>query len=162
VRFEFPYMDQLRRTQKRAPPNRMPVLEESFERVLAGLPEPAFIGGKSMGGRVATHIADRVEARGVVVLGYPFHPPGQPDKLRVEHLRTLRTRCLIVQGTRDPLGTPAEVAHYPLAKKTRLEWLADGDHSFVPRRSSGRTLEQNLAQAVSAIVRFMRAGRARP
>jgi len=167
VRFEFPYMDQLRRTQKRAPPNRMPVLEQTFEqtvaRVLAELPrgERPFIGGKSMGGRVATQIAERVEARGVIALGYPFHPPDRPDKLRVEHLRTLRTRGLIVQGTRDPLGSPAEIATYALSKKIKLVWLEDGDHSFVPRKASGRTLDDNLGAAVRAMVTFIRAGRAR-
>jgi predicted alpha/beta-hydrolase family hydrolase len=140
----------------------MPVLEQTFESVVAALPsEPRpFIGGKSMGGRVATHIADRIGARGVIALGYPFHPPDQPAKLRVEHLCTLRTRCLIVQGTRDPLGTQAEVAHYALSKTTRLAWLEDGDHSFVPRQKSGRTLEQNLAEAVTVVARFIRAARA--
>jgi len=163
VRFEFPYMDQRRRTQRRSPPNRMPVLEHTFEQVLAALPrgERPFIGGKSMGGRVATQIADRVDARGVIALGYPFHPPRQPDKLRVEHLRALRTRCLIVQGTRDPLGDQAEVGSYALARTIRLAWLEDGDHSFAPRQASGRTLEQNLAQAVQAVVTFIRAARAR-
>lgn len=163
VRFEFPYMHQLRRTQKRAPPNRMPVLEQTFEQVVASLSgnERVFIGGKSMGGRVATHIVDRVGARGVVALGYPFHPPEQPAKLRIEHLRTLRTRCLIVQGTRDPLGAKAEVSSYPLSKKIKVAWLEDGEHSFVPRQKSGRTVEQNLAEAVTLVARFIHASRAR-
>jgi len=163
VRFEFPYMDQLRRTQRRAPPNRMPVLEQTFEQVITALAgEPRlFIGGKSMGGRVATHIADRVGARGVIALGYPFHPPEQPTKLRIEHLRTLRTRCLIVQGTRDPLGAPDEVASYPLSKTIQIAWLEDGEHSFVPRQKSGRTVEQNLAEAVTRVARFIHASRSR-
>jgi hypothetical protein len=172
VRFEFPYMDARRRTHRRAPPNRMPVLEQTFEQVVRSILSPRapasvataqglFIGGKSMGGRVATHIADRLGARGVIALGYPFHPPERPDKLRTEHLQTLRTRCLIVQGTRDPLGTAAEVATYPLSKKVRVAWIEDGDHSLVPRRQSGRTVEQNLAEAVTRVARFIHASRGR-
>lgn len=157
VRFEFPYMQRLRREGKRAPPDRMPVLEAAFraviERVAGGL--PLFLGGKSMGGRVATRIADTTAARGVVVLGYPFHPPRRADKLRLEPMRTLQTPCLIVQGTRDPLGTADEVADYALAANTRVHWLADGDHSFEPRKASGHTLAGHLASAIEAAAGFI-------
>ncbi|MDB4972123.1 MAG: hydrolase protein [Myxococcaceae bacterium] len=169
VRFEFPYMDARRRTSKRAPPDRMPVLEASFREAVARVEGAArlFIGGKSMGGRVATRVADSLKVRGVIALGYPFHPAKRPDKLRLEPLMALQTRCLIVQGTRDPLGSRAEVAGYALAPNTRLHWLEDGDHSFEPRRASGRTTEQNLAEAVSAVSGFILAdprkpGRSRP
>src|ERR1700712_2604543 len=157
LRFEFPYMEDRRRTAKRAPPNRMPVLEQSFrEHALALADKPRlFIGGKSMGGRVATMIADSLLVLGVIALGYPFHPPKRADKLRVDHLTVLQTRCLIVQGTRDALGSRAEVAHYPLAPNTQLCWLEDGDHSFEPRKSSGRSHAQNLDDAVAAAARFM-------
>ena len=157
VRFEFPYMDERRQRGTRAPPNRMPVLQESFLARIAEAPRtlPLFIGGKSMGGRVATMIADSVDVRGVLVFGYPFHPPKRADKLRVQHLSVLRARCLIVQGTRDALGSREEVAGYALSGRVKLHWLEDGDHSFAPRRSSGRTSEQNLREAIDTAARFM-------
>jgi predicted alpha/beta-hydrolase family hydrolase len=158
VRFEFPYMHRQReQAGKRAPPDRMPVLEASFrsviERVRDGL--PLFLGGKSLGGRVATRIADTQAAQGVVVLGYPFHPPQQPQKQRVEHLRTLATPCLIVQGTRDPLGAADEVAGYGLSESIRVHWLADGDHSFAPRKASGQTLAGHVEAAIAVCAEFI-------
>jgi predicted alpha/beta-hydrolase family hydrolase len=96
-----------------------------------------FIGGKSMGGRMASMIADELGVRGVVCLGYPFHPPANPDKTRVEHLARLSTPCLIVQGSRDAFGTRDEVRRYRLAKSIQIEWVDDGNHDLVTRRSSG-------------------------
>ena len=84
-------------------------------------------------------IADEVGAAGVVCLGYPFHPPGKPERLRTAHLETLKTPTLIVQGTRDRLGSEEEVAAYTLSPSIELAWMADGDHSFKPRKKSGRT-----------------------
>jgi predicted alpha/beta-hydrolase family hydrolase len=161
IRFEFPYMAEMRRTGRRKPPNREPVLLERWNRVIdralaAGTDvQRLLIGGKSLGGRMASLIADERAAAGLVCLGYPFHPPGKPDRLRTEHLRILRTPTLICQGTRDPFGTPDEVAEYPLAASIRLAWIEDGDHSFKPRRQSGRTWEQNLDQAVQAVLDFV-------
>lgn len=114
------------------------------------------IGGKSLGGRIASMVADEAGARGLVCLGYPFHPPGQPDRLRTAHLRELRTSTLIVQGTRDPFGGPGEVGGYGLSPRIRLLWLEDGDHSFKPRASSGRTERQNLEAAVAAVAGFVK------
>ena len=87
-------------------------------------------------------IADEVGAAGLICLGYPFHPPGAPAKLRTAHLEKLKTRALILQGTRDSFGLPDEVAKYRLSPKIRIAWIADGDHSFKPRASSGRTYER--------------------
>jgi predicted alpha/beta-hydrolase family hydrolase len=159
ARFEFPYMAERRTTGKRRGPNPAPVLCETWKRAVEALGggERVVIGGKSLGGRMASMVADDVGARGLVCLGYPFHPPGRPEKLRTAHLETLSTPALIVQGTRDPFGVPAEVEGYPLSERIRIAWLEDGDHSFKPRKSSGRTLEQNLAEAVEAIVSFVRA-----
>jgi uncharacterized protein len=159
VRFEFPYMAKLRAEGKRSAPDRMPALEAAYRGVLTKLKKRGrlFIGGKSMGGRVATRIADSVAVRGVVALGYPFHPPKQPESLRVEHLTTMATPCLIVQGARDPFGTQDEVARYPLASTIHLQWLRDGDHSFVPRKSSGRSEEENMAEAYAAVLTFIAA-----
>ncbi len=157
VRFEFPYMARLRAEGKRSAPDRMPELEAAYSAVLTKLRKRPrlFIGGKSMGGRVATRIADALEVRGVVALGYPFHPPKQQGSLRVEHLTTLKTPCLIVQGTRDSFGTHEEVVNYPLASSIELHWLKDGDHSFVPRKSSGRSEEQNMEEAFGAVQAFI-------
>jgi uncharacterized protein len=157
MRFEFPYMQRLRRDGKRLPPDRMPVLEATFRAVIDGVRGdlPLFVGGKSLGGRVATRIADAVAAAGVVVLGYPFHPPERPLQTRVEHLRELATPCLIVQGTRDPLGTADEVPRYPLSASIRVHWLADADHSFEPRKASGHTLAGHMASAVEAAAAFI-------
>jgi predicted alpha/beta-hydrolase family hydrolase len=109
-----------------------------------------------MGGRIASMIADEVGAAGVLCLGYPFHPPGKPERLRTAHLETLKTPTLIVQGTRDRLGTEEEVATYALSPSIEVAWMGDGDHSFKPRKKSGRTLEQNLEAAADAVVALIR------
>ena len=108
-----------------------------------------------MGGRVASMIADCQQVRGAICLGYPFHPPGKPEKLRIEHLQQQTTPTLILQGTRDPFGREEEVTTYPLASSVHVHWLPDGDHGFKPRRSSGRTEEENWAEAVDAIRSFI-------
>jgi uncharacterized protein len=158
VRFEFPYMAARRESGKRGgAPDREPVLLAAWREVVADVGEgrPLFIGGKSLGGRMASLIADEVSARGLVCLGYPFHPPGQPSRLRTEHLRSLRTPTLILQGTRDPFGSKEEVAAYELSPAIRMEWLPDGDHSLKPRVASGTTEAANLELAISRICRFV-------
>jgi predicted alpha/beta-hydrolase family hydrolase len=156
VRFEFPYMA-ARREGKRGGPDRQPVLLDSWRRVVAELGggEGLFIGGKSMGGRMATMVADELRVRGVVCFGYPFHPPGKPQQLRTAHLETLRTPMLVLQGERDPFGTRAEVEEYSLAKTIEMEWIADGDHSLRPRASSGSTEPRNLEHAVELAAAFI-------
>jgi predicted alpha/beta-hydrolase family hydrolase len=157
VRFEFPYMRERRDSGRRKPPDREPVLLQTWRDVVAELGGGAglVIGGKSMGGRMASLVADELGARGLVCLGYPFHPPGQPEKLRVAHLEPLRTPALIVQGTRDPFGTREEVAGYRLSESIRIVWSEDGDHSFKPRASSGRTEAQSLREAFAAVAEFL-------
>ncbi len=159
ARFEFPYMRR-RRSGERRPPDREPVLREAWLAAIAALGGGAggsrlVIGGKSLGGRIASLVADEAGARGLVCLGYPFHPPDKPDRLRTAHLRDLRTPALILQGTRDPFGTPAEVAGYDLSAAIRVVWLEDGDHSFKPRVSSGRTERQHLETAVGEVAAFV-------
>lgn len=156
VRFEFEYMAKRREDQKRRGPDRAPKLIERYQEVLEHLGDPrrAIIGGKSMGGRIASMIADDAGVAGLVCLGYPFHPPGKPERLRTAHLEALRTPTLIAQGTRDPFGTPEEVASYTLSPSIEVVWIEDGDHSFKPRKKSGRTNEQNLATAAEAIIAF--------
>lgn len=158
ARFEFPYMRARRETGKVRAPDRAPVLREFWLEVIAALGGGAelVVGGKSMGGRYASMVAGEAGARGLVCLGYPFHPPGKPDRLRVEHLEGLRTPALIVQGTRDPLGTRDEVERFTLSPAIRVVWLEDGDHSFKPRASSGYTEARHVAEAVRVTVEFVR------
>ncbi len=144
VRFEFPFMAARRRGQ-RPPPDRMPVLQATFRTVVAELraSHPSltiFIGGKSMGGRVAAMIADEMAIAGVVVLGYPFHPTGKPglNAARTGVVAHITTPLLICQGERDPLGNRAFVESLPLSPTVQLNWLPDGDHSFKPRQAGGK------------------------
>jgi predicted alpha/beta-hydrolase family hydrolase len=157
VRFELPYMRRRRESGEKRPPDREPVLREAWLEAISSLGggEQLVIGGKSLGGRMASLVADEVGARGLVCLGYPFHPPAKTESLRTSHLQTLRTPTLIVQGTRDALGSRDEVAGYGLSPAIRIAWLEDGDHSFKPRASSGRTETQNLAAAVAEVLRFV-------
>jgi len=156
VRFEFPYMQESRTTRKRSRPDPPGVLEETWTRVIEqiGPAGDLVIGGKSMGGRIASMVADQAGVKGLVCLGYPFHPAGRPDSLRVAHLEKLKTRSLFVQGTRDTLGSKEDIAGYSLSDAIKLVYLEDGDHSFKPRKSSGRTYEQNFRQAVEQITEF--------
>lgn len=155
VRFEFPYMAERRDTGKKKPPNPQRVLLETWRAVIGDLrPEKLIIGGKSMGGRMASLIADEAGVAGLVCMGYPFHPPGKPEKLRTEHLAALKTPTLICQGERDPFGTRGEVPDYHLSKKIKLHWAPDGDHGLKPRKASGHTEDGNLDAAVAAITAF--------
>jgi hypothetical protein len=161
ARFEFPYMAGRRRTGGKRPPDRMPVLMECWRAVIERLgPENLVIGGKSLGGRMATMVAAELEdegapVRGLVSLGYPFHAPGRPQTPRVDHLKALKTPALFLQGSRDPFGGPDTVRGYGLAPAVRVHWLADGDHGFRPRKASGRTERQNVNEAIAAIVDFV-------
>lgn len=157
VRFEFSYMHARREGDRRPGPDRQPELLARYKTVIAELGDAKslMIGGKSMGGRMASLIADELGVRGLVCLGYPFHPAGKPTQLRTAHLEKLRTPTLIVQGTRDTLGSQEDVANYTLSPSIQLQWLEDGDHSFAPRKKSGRTTEQAMAEAIDAVARFM-------
>jgi predicted alpha/beta-hydrolase family hydrolase len=154
VRFEFPYQRDARAGNRRAP-DRMPVLQACLRDVVAACGSTRLVlAGKSMGGRVATMLADELRAAAAIVFGYPFHPPKDPTKLRTAHLATLRTPTLILQGERDPFGTRPEVETYALSPAITVQWLADGDHSLAPRRSSGHTAAEHLATAIAAAAAF--------
>ena len=156
VRFEFPYMAARRTTGTKKPPDREPVLLKTWRSVIAGLgADRLVIGGKSVGGRMASLVADEAGVRGLVCLGYPFHPPGRPDRLRTAHLKALATPALILQGERDPFGRVDEVPDYSLSDAITVGWLPDGDHSFKPRKASGHTGDGNLALAVERICGFL-------
>jgi uncharacterized protein len=144
--FDFPYI-----TAKRHMPDKPPVLEDTWrqaigEAVRAFAALPLFIGGKSMGGRIATQVAaaggDATNAvRGIVLLGYPLHPPGRPQQRRDAHLPAIEVPTLFVQGSRDTFGTAADIAALvPSLQRATLHEVTGGDHSF---KTSGKkdTLE---------------------
>ena len=163
ARFEFAYMAARRHGERRPPPKAETVMPEYVAAVddLGPTDGPLIIGGKSMGGRVASMIADSEFAAkriaGLLCLGYPFHPPGRPEQLRTKHLIGLKTPTLICQGTRDEFGTRYEVGEYGLSDEIEIFWLEDGDHDLKPRKAiSGFTTAQHLqavADAVSAWVK---------
>ena len=159
ARFEFPYMHHRRVNGRGGAPDRQPVLEQTWrdviERVRTATGSDVAIGGRSMGGRIASLVADECAAQALICYAYPFHPLGRPDRLRTAHLETLRTPTLILQGERDPMGNRDEVAGYDLSPAITVHWIGDGDHGFRPRKRSGRTLEQNTAEAVQQTVAFL-------
>jgi hypothetical protein len=132
--FDFAYV-----TAGRKVPDRAPVLEQSWCAAIdaarmefAGL--PLFIGGKSMGGRIATHVAAQKRAgplQGVLLLGYPLHPPGRPEQRRDSHLPDIVEPMLFVQGERDTFGGSQEIdALLPRLQRATLHPIPGGDHSF--------------------------------
>ena len=164
TRFEFPYMAMRRREGRKKPPDRAPVLIQAWRQALVDcrerFPKCRFsIGGKSMGGRMATMLAAEEDCPddvvSVITLGYPFHPPGKPEKTRTVHLTAIDLPMLMLQGTRDPFGTAVEVPKYPLPANSTLFWVQDGDHDFKPRKASGLTQEGNLTTAAEAIAKFL-------
>lgn len=162
ARFEFAYMA-ARRNGQRKPPPKAELLMDEYRAAVAALDAPGqlIIGGKSMGGRVASLVADELHAGGKVAglfcLGYPFHPPAKPEQLRTAHLMDLKTPALICQGTRDPFGTREEVAGYDLSTSIEIEWLEDGDHDLKPRKSiSGFTHADHLASMAETTAAWAR------
>ena len=151
ARFEFDYMAARRSSTTKRPPPRAELLVPEYIAVVDALNARGrlVIGGKSMGGRVASMIADDLyrsnRISGLLCLGYAFHPIGKPDQLRTAHLNNLLTPALIVQGTRDPFGTREEVTSYKLSKAIDILWLEDGDHDLKPRKAvSGFTAADHL------------------
>lgn len=149
VTFNFLYTEQRRRT-----PDRAPVLEQTWETVVDALTgelsaeQRLVIGGKSMGGRMASMVLARTPDRaswarvsGLVLLGYPLHPPGKPEQLRTAHLPSIHVPVLLVQGTRDAFGTREEIEPVFRALPTRVdyEFIEQGDHSFAVPKSTGLT-----------------------
>jgi predicted alpha/beta-hydrolase family hydrolase len=156
-RFEFPYMRRMRQTCVRRSPDTEKVLLDSWIKMIdeIGSAEELVIGGKSLGGRIASMIADEAGVKGLVCLGYPFHPPGKPERLRTGHLSHLKTPTLILQGARDAFGSQEEIARYTLSSAIQIYFLEDGDHSFKPRARSGFTEKHHLDTAVRAVSNFL-------
>jgi len=160
LRFEFGYMAARRQGGSRKPPPKAERLMDEYRAAVTEVPKgaPLLIGGKSMGGRVASLVADQLydlgRIAGLICLGYPFHPPNKPDQLRTAHLVDLRCPALIVQGDRDPFGTRTEVEAMQLSRAIRVHCAGDGDHDLGPRGNSGFTRKGNLAAAADAIAAF--------
>lgn len=158
ARFEFAYMAARRTSDARKPPPKAETLIPEYMEAVKEVASsgPLIIGGKSMGGRVASIIADELYDQGAICgllcLGYPFHPPGKPQQLRTAHLRNLRSPTLICQGTRDEFGTRDEVETYPLSPAISLRWLEDGDHDLAPRKKiSGFSVADHLATMAASV-----------
>ena len=166
ARFNFDYMQQRIETGSRRPPERAPKLIQQFEERIVLLSgeshRPMVIGGKSMGGRMASLVAslanenELTEIKGVACLGFPFHPIGKLDKLRIDHFPLVKQRQLIIQGTRDKLGDFDEVESYQLPDEIEWLWLEDGDHDLKPRIKSGFTHDQHLQKAIKRLATFIK------
>ena len=156
LRFEFPYMAQRRRDGGKRPPNPQPVLlecwREVFSEVRRHVAGSIAIGGKSMGGRMASLLADELGVDALVCLGYPFYAAGKPEKPRVAHLAHVKTPTLIVQGERDALGNREAVEAYTLSPAIEVHWLVAGDHDLKPLKASGYSHAQHLEAAADRIV----------
>lgn len=162
ARFEFGYMAARRSSQRKPPPRADTLKPEYFAAIEAiAATGPLIIGGKSMGGRVASMIADEASASGKIAgllcLGYPFHPPGKPTQLRTAHLADLRTPTLIFQGTRDEFGAREEVTGYALSPEIEVVWLEDGDHDLKPRKTiSGFSAADHLGTLANRTLEWSR------
>jgi hypothetical protein len=160
--FDFPYM-----SKGRSAPDKAPVLEASWRDAIAAARSHAafarlrlFIGGKSMGGRIASHVAAQGidDLAGLVYLGYPLHPPGRPEQRRDKHLPDIREPMLFVQGTRDEFGTSAEIRDLlpRLNPQASLFEVADGDHSFKIRaKIAGRPQQTAIDEIYDAVAAFI-------
>jgi len=157
LRFEFGYMASRRTGAGRKPPPKAERLTGEFEAAVSavGADRPLFIGGKSMGGRVASMVAGglhRAQAiAGLVCLGYPFHPPAKPQQLRTAHLADLSAPTLICQGTRDAFGTRDDVSAYALSPAITIHWLNGCDHDLRPSKDAGWTAKEAMQSAVHAV-----------
>ncbi|HET9727839.1 MAG TPA: alpha/beta family hydrolase [Acidimicrobiia bacterium] len=160
LRFNFPY-----RSAGRRAPDRPAALEAAIREAAKELARRAaltvdrlVLGGRSMGGRISSAVAAVDGARGLVLLGYPLHPPGKPEQLRTEHFPKLHMPVLFVSGTRDTFGTPAELqrAANKIKGTVRFHWIDSGDHGFKPLKSSGLTQSGVLAEAAEVVVDFVR------
>lgn len=160
---EFGYMQRIRIEGRRRPPPKVERLVEELARWCDLVSHPAlpplWLGGKSMGGRVASLLAaQEAGVAGLILCGYPFHPPGKPERLRLDHWPRLRCPVLVVQGSRDPFGTREEVAGYALPETARVHWLDGGDHDWKPRRASGRTQDELIEEGAEAVAALMAGG----
>jgi predicted alpha/beta-hydrolase family hydrolase len=159
LRFNFPYKAAGRRSPDRPPVLEAAVREAAVELArLAKVPQGRIVfGGRSMGGRIGSVVAADEGALGLVLLGYPLHPPGRATQLRVEHFPRLRMPALFVSGTRDAFGSPDELKRETkkIRGKVSFHWIETGDHGFKPLKASGLTVDGVLADVAAAVVAFV-------
>lgn len=165
VRFEFPFMERTREDGRKRPPDRQPVLLSHFRKAIQQVRQDQggsiMVGGKSMGGRMASLLAAEPELAGAlggcVCFGYPFHPPGKPERWRTEHFERFHCPVLIIQGTRDPFGRREEVASCDAVTDSacRIHFLEGGEHDFRPLVRQQETQIQLIENAASAAAAFM-------
>ncbi|MGR5207900.1 MULTISPECIES: alpha/beta family hydrolase [Vibrio] len=157
VRFNFPYMVKRAEDGKKRPPDRAPKLLEAYQEVITHFTSaPIVIGGKSLGGRMSSLLADNELVAGIACLGFPFHPPGKPEKYKGEHLASIDKPTLILQGERDTFGKREEFEGFALSEQVTVSFLPDGDHSFKPRKRSGYTEADNIAQTIEQLAAFIK------
>ena len=160
VRFNFPYMTKRAQDGKRRPPDRQPLLLDHWRQMVREFAHPRlFLAGKSMGGRMAAELyhdgGDAMNAAGLLILGYPFHPPAKPDRWRGDLLKQIKVPTLLLQGERDTFGSRAELAEFPFSPNVSVHWLTDGDHGFKPRKVSGVSEQENMQYAADTIKHFV-------
>ena len=163
ISINFPYMQLVYELEKKRPPNNNKILVQHFKDELSKVDDtlPLFIAGKSMGGRIASQVlADELSSElvtGAIVLGYPFIPPGKPEKLqqRTEHFESLKKPMAILQGERDTFGGLSLLSELTLPQLISLYWLKSGDHSFKPLKSSGLNSSDNIKQAAKLTSEFI-------
>ena len=165
ARFNFPYMQQRVDNGTRRPPERAPKLIAQYQQLIASIDQPMVIGGKSMGGRMASLVASdpttdelsvNSKIKGIACLGFPFHPANKPESLRTEHFPLIKQAVYIAQGERDKLGTKEDVASYSLPDNIEWLWLEDGDHDLKPRVKSGFTHQAHLQKTIISIAEFIK------
>ncbi|NQZ92620.1 MAG: alpha/beta hydrolase [Moritella sp.] len=165
ARFNFPYMQQRVDNGTRRPPERAPKLIAQYQQLIASIDQPMVIGGKSMGGRMASLVASdpttdelsvNSKIKGIACLGFPFHPANKPETLRTEHFPLIKQAVYIAQGERDKLGTKEDVASYGLPDNIQWLWLEDGDHDLKPRVKSGFTHQAHLQKTIISMAEFIK------
>ena len=165
ARFNFPYMQQRVDNGTRRPPERAPKLIAQYQQLIASIDQPMVIGGKSMGGRMASLVASdpttdelsvNSKIKGIACLGFPFHPANKPESLRTEHFPLIKQAVYIAQGERDKLGTKEDVASYSLPDNIEWLWLEDGDHDLKPRVKSGFTHQAHLQKTIISMAEFIK------
>lgn len=157
IRFNFPYMVKRAEDGKKRPPDRAPKLLEAYQQVISEYAKDnaIVIGGKSMGGRMASLLAGEENVAAVACLGFPFHPPGKPENYKGDHLASVSKPLLILQGERDTFGKREEFSEFALSESVQVEFLPDGDHSFKPRKKSGFTEQGNIDLTVQRLATFI-------
>ncbi|MCH8500487.1 MAG: alpha/beta fold hydrolase [Aliidiomarina sp.] len=158
--FAFPYWQKVLESGTKRPPDRAVKLDQAMLDQVQALreqfPQDKFVLlGKSMGSRVAFRTADAANARAAIALGFPFHPPKQPDKDRFADLVNTRAANLIIQGTADPFGRPDFVNGHGLPHNVAIQWLADGNHDLVAAKRSGLTQNQSWQQVADWVDEFI-------